>query len=132
MARAQQRLIVILVVLFLGLYFLNHNFYFGHWFHLWHMSWGEWLLLGLGIWLVITCLSTSPLRRDGEHIEDSRGRYSNREILNRLDGLYKEITELRYQRDHNKSNADTKSFDEKLNDLASRIEALDKTVNARR
>jgi len=133
MARSQRRLLFIIGAIFLGLYFLSHNIYLGNWYYVGHVWWMKWLLLGLGLWLVLGCFSSRSGRRyRDEEYRDRSHRASNREILDRIDAMQKELTELRYRRERASSSRHESNLDEKLADLTERIITLEKIVTDRR
>ena len=133
MARARTRLFVILAAVFIGLYVISQNVYFGQWYYLGHISPVKWLLLGLGLWIIVGCLSARPRRR--YYYDDyrrRRGSVGDRNVQDRIDRLQKEVTELRYRRERSSSPAHDSDLDAKLTDLTERIITLEKIVTDRR
>ena len=134
MTIACQRLLII-VALFLGLYLISQNFYFGSWIFTGHFWWLKWLVLAVVLWAVFGGNSSRPPRRRRYRYDADNYRFTSvdsRALQRRLDRLQTEIEELRQQRDRTDKTQYRNNLDAKLADLTERIVNLEKIVTDRR
>lgn len=134
MTIACQRLLII-VALFLGLYLISQNFYFGSWIFTGHFWWLKWLVLAVVLWAVFGGNSSRPPRRRRCRYDADNYRFTSvdsRALQRRLDRLQTEIEELRQQRDRTDKTQYRNNLDAKLADLTERIVNLEKIVTDRR
>ncbi len=136
MDRSRHSWLLIVIVCF-GLYVLSQTSFYGNWHSLAYVPWTKWVLLGLGIYLVCTLLSSRPRRRR-RHYREFEQNDSHRDqsaIYSKLEKMQEELSELRRCRTSNDGYSNRQyraELDRRFEEITDRIVTLEKIVTDRR